>query len=178
VTELYRHFDSENRLLYVGISLSTASRLSQHSDYSHWFKDITKVTIERYATREEAKQAEKAAIWSEKPQCNIQLQKSIKDIEKENLRLQKSSYANMTETSRKNLTGRIVQFGVCYSIKEIQELLGMTSAEINMHVERGNLHYFEIQGQNVGRWPVKMHKKVTGWQFINFMEFLQNKGTT
>lgn len=69
-TQLYRHFDASGRLLYVGISLSAISRLSQHSGDSHWFGDIANVTVERFETRRDALHAEADAIASEDPLYN------------------------------------------------------------------------------------------------------------
>lgn len=71
-TELYRHFDGSGQLLYVGISLSTIGRLAQHNRLSHWARDIATITIERYPTRAEAVQAERAAIAAERPKFNVQ----------------------------------------------------------------------------------------------------------
>jgi predicted GIY-YIG superfamily endonuclease len=87
-TELYRHFDKNKTLLYVGVSLSCAARLAQHRDHAHWFKDVDSVTIERFSTRREALEAEKIAVVSENPKCNIQLKKTIAEIARENKRLQ------------------------------------------------------------------------------------------
>ena len=58
-TQLYRHFDVDKKLLYVGISLNTFARLSQHKDHSQWFEQIKTVTLENFDTREEAMAAEK-----------------------------------------------------------------------------------------------------------------------
>lgn len=70
-TELYRHFDAAGALLYVGISLSTASRLGQHRCGSDWSKKVVKITIERYPTRKSALAAELAAIQTEHPLHNV-----------------------------------------------------------------------------------------------------------
>lgn len=180
MTELYRHFDAHDNLLYVGISLSTVSRLSQHKDHSHWFKEISKVTIQRFTTREDALKAEMLAVGSENPKCNINLKKKEKDlkVEKEKRQkevLQKVTPKEMSDYSRRSLLGRVVDFEVCYSLKEVQDLIGITKVELERHITNGNLLYFEVEGANTGRWPVKIHKKVTGWQFINFLEFLQSK---
>jgi len=82
-TELYRHFDNENALLYVGISLSTFKRLSQHKDHSQWFNKVSRVTIEHFPTREEAIAAEKKAIKTEDPKFNIANKKTAREIEQE-----------------------------------------------------------------------------------------------
>lgn len=68
-TALYRHFDAEGRLLYVGISLSAIQRLSQHLA-SAWAKDIRNVTVEILPTREDALAAEATAIREEQPLHN------------------------------------------------------------------------------------------------------------
>lgn len=70
-TQLYRHFDQENRLIYVGISLSTAARLAQHRCNSEWFDKIVKITIERYPDKFTAIAAEIKAIETEKPMFNV-----------------------------------------------------------------------------------------------------------
>ena len=69
-TQLYRHYDAEDRLLYVGISLSTVSRLAQHKDSAKWFGALAKVTVQLFDTREAALEAEAHAIAVEDPIFN------------------------------------------------------------------------------------------------------------
>jgi len=69
-TALYRHFDSDGRLLYVGISLSAVRRLGQHQQHAHWFGAIVRVDIEWHATRLLALEAEAYAIARENPLHN------------------------------------------------------------------------------------------------------------
>jgi len=64
---LYRHFDKDGNLLYVGISINAFQRLSQHKNSSSWFDEITRVEIERYPSRSAVEAAEKKAIIDEKP---------------------------------------------------------------------------------------------------------------
>jgi hypothetical protein len=71
-TALYRHFDAQGRLLYVGISLSAFNRLSGHAHCSGWFARIASVTIEWYGSREDARLAERLAIFKENPKHNLQ----------------------------------------------------------------------------------------------------------
>jgi hypothetical protein len=70
-TDLYRHFDSDGVLLYVGISLSAVLRLSQHKERAVWRDRIARVEVVSYPTRDEAKVAEAEAIKSEHPRYNI-----------------------------------------------------------------------------------------------------------
>jgi len=71
-TILYRYFDSEDRLLYVGITGDNTKRQSQHRRNSFWFGEIATANFEHYETREEALEAETLAIQNEKPMHNIQ----------------------------------------------------------------------------------------------------------
>ena len=71
-TELYRHYDAEGKLLYVGISLSAVIRLAAHKHSSEWFDRIAMVKIERFQNRRAALVAERAAILTEDPEYNTQ----------------------------------------------------------------------------------------------------------
>ena len=68
-TSLYRHFDIDGALLYVGMSLNHVARLRQHSSKS-WFFEVVRVDVEHFATRELADAAETRAIQTEKPRYN------------------------------------------------------------------------------------------------------------
>ena len=65
---LYRHFDCDDRLLYVGLSLKPMHRLEIHRDKDwQWFYEITRVEIEWLASVGEAINAEDLAIRTEHP---------------------------------------------------------------------------------------------------------------
>jgi predicted GIY-YIG superfamily endonuclease len=70
--KLYRHYDKDNNLLYVGVTDSIERRQKDHKSRAHWYDKITSVTTEDYATRVEALEAERLAIINEKPLANIQ----------------------------------------------------------------------------------------------------------
>lgn len=70
--QLYRHFDIEGTLLYVGISINTPARLSQHRICSNWFARIAKITICHFDTEADARNAEREAINTERPLFNFQ----------------------------------------------------------------------------------------------------------
>jgi predicted DNA-binding transcriptional regulator AlpA len=72
---LYRHFDIDGRLLYVGISLHAIGRLRSHRDKSEWFDKIAEVKIEVFGSRDEALQAERIAVSNEKPAYNRNLRR-------------------------------------------------------------------------------------------------------
>ena len=71
IFHLYRHFDAEGKLLYVGVSISALNRLASHQQNSHWFWDISKVEVSKFETRQASLDAETAAIKNEKPLHNI-----------------------------------------------------------------------------------------------------------
>lgn len=67
---LYRHFDVKDRLLYVGIALKPFNRLADHVQ-SYWHKNISKVTLQHFASKSEALFAERIAIAHECPVHNV-----------------------------------------------------------------------------------------------------------
>jgi hypothetical protein len=69
---LYRHFDADGLLLYVGISINAINRLYQHSNASAWFDEIKTITIEHFDSLDAVVNAERTAIRDEKPKWNSQ----------------------------------------------------------------------------------------------------------
>lgn len=70
-TDLYRCYDADWRLLYVGISYSAIQRFEQHLRKSEWSGRVSYIEIMRFPSRKEAVNAEKSAIASEFPIYNI-----------------------------------------------------------------------------------------------------------
>jgi predicted GIY-YIG superfamily endonuclease len=69
---LYRFFDAEDRLLYVGITVGIAARLAKHEVEKSWYSQIARIAVEHFPTRGAVLAAERAAIQAEKPLYNIQ----------------------------------------------------------------------------------------------------------
>lgn len=69
-TTLYRYFDSEGRLLYVGITGNQFNRLDQHSKTQPWWLEVHTGSFQHFQTRQEALDAEAYAIGSELPKYN------------------------------------------------------------------------------------------------------------
>jgi hypothetical protein len=69
--DLYRAFNAEGTLLYVGISFSAIARLMQHKQTSAWWDDAVEIRIEKFATDKDARRAEAEAICNEKPLHNV-----------------------------------------------------------------------------------------------------------
>lgn len=68
---LYRHFNIDGELLYVGISVSSLVRLTKHRNESSWFGEIAVVKIEHFPSRPAALRAEAKAIREERPKHNL-----------------------------------------------------------------------------------------------------------
>lgn len=157
-THLYRHFDAEGALLYVGISLSAVNRLSQHKDCSHWFDDIARVDIETFPSRHEALRAEKAAILAENPRHNLR---------RPGLREQDAvRQRRAVEESRTELLRRVVLFDPMYTFDAAGRVLCVGPTTIKRLVEEGKLGSVDL-GQGRPR------RRVTGWQLLEYIEALQ-----
>lgn len=68
---VYRHFNKEGKLLYVGSSVSVLTRQAAHRNVSPWFADVATITVEHFPDRASMLRAERSAIVNEKPAHNI-----------------------------------------------------------------------------------------------------------
>jgi predicted GIY-YIG superfamily endonuclease len=71
-TYLYRLLDGQGRLLYIGISNGPIYRLFQHLEEKPWAPQIAWQNVQRFASREDAEEAERDSIRCERPLYNIQ----------------------------------------------------------------------------------------------------------
>lgn len=69
-TGLYRLFNADKRLLYVGISSNPGMRWEQHSKDKAWWHQVDGHTVHWFRCRPEAETAERAAIQAERPLYN------------------------------------------------------------------------------------------------------------
>lgn len=72
--DLYRWFDKEGNLLYIGISTNAYGRAKQHKTTAKWWPNAANMTVVSYPSREDVEAAEKDAIRTEKPKFNIRHQ--------------------------------------------------------------------------------------------------------
>lgn len=70
-TSLYRLFDAEGSLLYVGITVHFLQRVQQHSVGQTWWEEVARIEVEHFADRLAAGAAEIHAINTESPRYNI-----------------------------------------------------------------------------------------------------------
>lgn len=70
---VYRHFDENDRLLYIGRSRDPLRRLDQHRFRAKWYRKVKKVTLDWFPTFKAAAKAEADAIRAETPEFNRML---------------------------------------------------------------------------------------------------------
>jgi len=70
-TSLYRYFDADEALLYVGITSRRTGRSLQHAGEKAWWGEVARATWEHFDTREQAADAERRAIRDEQPAHNV-----------------------------------------------------------------------------------------------------------
>jgi predicted GIY-YIG superfamily endonuclease len=70
--QLYRLFDADGALLYIGISYSAIARYAQHKADKPWIGDVCTITIETHdVSRSEIEAMEATAIRCERPRYNV-----------------------------------------------------------------------------------------------------------
>jgi hypothetical protein len=69
-TAVYRLYDSNDVLLYIGVASIFGTRWHQHAGMQPWWPHVDHQTIEWHATREDAEAAGAEAIRQEKPVYN------------------------------------------------------------------------------------------------------------
>lgn len=70
MTSLYRFFDAEGTLLYVGLTHRLNDRLTAHKRQKAW-DQVARIDVEHFADRFEAELAEVRAIREESPAWNV-----------------------------------------------------------------------------------------------------------
>lgn len=163
---LYRHFDKTGKLLYVGISISTLTRLSQHSNNSVWFDSIYKVEIEKFSSRMEAQEAERIAIKKEKPEHNI-----IRAEPKSDKIKRLNKIFKLSENSADDLTARITRFDLLYSDSSIKKIMSVQSKAIEKWIADGWLGFITIPNNSKAGFK----RMFTGWQLITLLEILERR---
>ena len=169
-TSLYRHFCDGEQLLYVGISLSTLTRLGQHAINSHWYDKIAKVTIEHFPTRKQALTAERKAIIQEQPLHNIHHAGCIPEPEVEVYIEQ----AKRVTKARDDFITRLVNIDILYTSIELSQVLKVTHKQLKAMIDEGDLNYIGLTGQKDKTDTRKFF--ITGFQVIDFLEFLELQG--
>jgi hypothetical protein len=155
--DLYRHFNSDGVLLYVGISLSSVYRLSQHRDVSPWYDEISRVDIEKFSCREDALHAERHAIIKEAPLYN-------KTFQCRGGYLGGRTSTPAVEDSKRKL---IATYDPTYSVRGAADTLGIGETAMKRLIDSGDIGHITIENGS------RIKILITGWQLIEFLEHKQ-----
>lgn len=68
---LYRFFDSDGDLLYVGLTNNIHGRFSSHAGKQPWWAEVADCRVEFLPSRDALREAEVVAIRAEKPRYNV-----------------------------------------------------------------------------------------------------------
>lgn len=70
---LYRFFDAEDTLLYVGLTVNPGRRMEKHAYDKPWWDTVARIAMEQHPDIETLRAAERAAIKAEKPLHNVRM---------------------------------------------------------------------------------------------------------
>lgn len=166
---LYRHYNENGMLLYVGISLNYLNRTQEHKNNSDWFQEIKNITLEEHPTRQEAIQAEKDAIRNEEPLYN-----AYRPPPKKEDTLEQSESAH--NKTRKRLLRRVVHVDPLYNLTDVGNVLGVSAQKVKQLVkdkELGCVIWRVTWHGASNKWVTQ--RKVTGWQLIDYLEYLEDQ---
>lgn len=68
---LYRLFDADENLLYVGVSCMPGHRLNTHRKERRWWDQVARLDFVVFPDRQQALEAERRAITTEHPRHNL-----------------------------------------------------------------------------------------------------------
>lgn len=68
---LYRFYDADGALLYIGVTMDPPVRWKAHADVKEWWATVRNIKMEPFETRTEVLAAERAAIKAERPRYNV-----------------------------------------------------------------------------------------------------------
>lgn len=69
-TALYRLYDTNGKLLYIGITRNLNTRWYTHAREKDWWPKVVRKEVEWFETREEADRAERAEVLRWRPKFN------------------------------------------------------------------------------------------------------------
>lgn len=75
---VYRCFDADGRLLYVGCSMNPEERMKEHRKFRPWWTNrVTRMTLEGFPDQSAGLAAERQAIQTEHPLYNRQFRTTV-----------------------------------------------------------------------------------------------------
>lgn len=176
-TALYRFFDIEGSLIYVGISMNLPARFYQHERLSPWMTETSKITVTWYPTREAAMTAEFAAIETETPKYNqVGLVRHQTEESPQERKISQRKHQSLAAMEREIVqaveTLEVAQVYALYTLSAVARRLDLSIDNVRWLIEEKKLGHVVFRTQTgVERM------RVTGWQFLDFLEWVQmNRG--
>ena len=108
---VYRVYDAEDRLLYVGCSVNIDTRMGQHRKDSAWFPYMAHWTAEAPIRFEDARQREREVIEAEHPWFNATPQ-HISQVQRWRGPFMRRVWAGMDRDEAARLT--VAEIGPCH----------------------------------------------------------------
>lgn len=73
VFTLYRFYDADDTLLYVGLSINPGKRFERHKADKEWWTEVARIDMEQFPDIDALRTGERTAIQSERPRHNIRM---------------------------------------------------------------------------------------------------------
>lgn len=171
---LYKAFNDDNELLYIGISMRAAQRFHEHGKFSGWFEEVSKITVEWFPSREDAMDAEREAIIKYHPKYNIQHNgkkskhsKTADDFDADGVT------AKIVDGHY--ISAKRVELQPVYKLQEVAALLGCSGQRVSQYIDNGELGAMEwsrntrkVKDSDEIREYVTY--RVSGWQILDFLD--------
>lgn len=165
---LYRHFDGSGVLLYVGITSRIGERIRDHKRHSCWWLEITRIEIERFASRAELIEAEKAAIRSENPLHNV------RNRERKTEQSKWPKQGRPFLVAGREITARLIELRPLYTLREASDLIGVSGMMLHKQIREGRLSIIELESPKSDRRV----QYVTGWQLLAWLELITEESAS
>ncbi len=93
---LYRLYDAEDVLLYVGVTLDLKQRLNNHATQQPWWLEVARIKVTHLSSREDSETLERAVIQLDRPKYNVTHNRNRMEIDIE-------QYAEIENARRERL---------------------------------------------------------------------------
>lgn len=177
---LYRYFDAQGALLYIGVTSRINRRMREHWESSEWFAKIARCEFQQFPDRKSVLEAEREAIISEKPLHNYahnrpkreKLARLDVDAPEPGISAKfKTKPSRDGKESRHAINLRLVQIKPMHPANLLHEALGVPQYAVRQAIEAGQLGYVDLPNST----GTKMNRYVSGWQALDWLESLGAK---
>lgn len=175
---LYRYFDAEGTLLYIGVTSRINRRMREHYESSAWFAKVTRCEFEQFPDRKSVLDAERNAILSENPLHNNhhKPRSRCRSTFDENPEPGVDAAFDAKGTWREKgshhaVTVRLAEIAPMHDWNRLHEALGLPQYVVKRALENGEIGYIDIPNK-VG---TKFCRYISGWQALDWLESIGAK---